>query len=422
MDNPETPPQNTRPRRSIPGLSGYGRLVEPMRSPTMRMLWASTFINQMGQGMQQVILGWLIFDITGSSGMVGAIFAARSAPNLVVGLAAGPLTDRFDRRRVMQLSIWGMMLACLALAVLLLGDGLEVWHLLALTFGLGALQAFAMTARQVYVFDLAGASGAVGGIAAINLAQRLSQMVGALAAGSLIAWQGAEAGFLFMAVTYGVGGASIFLLRQQGVSAPEERETILENIRNYIRALRSNRVMVSLMISTAAAEVLGFSHQAILPVLAKDVLNVGAFGLGVLTSFRAVGATLGVMALAVAGQVRRPGALLLGTLAVFGLGQVLLGQSVAFWMALVCVVLVNFAAAITDVLHQSLLQLSVSNEQRGRAMGSWIVGIGSAPVGQLELGYLAELTSSRVALLVNGIGLAALSLVMTVFLPRLRRL
>jgi predicted MFS family arabinose efflux permease len=114
--------------------------------------------------------------------------------------------------------------------------------------------------------------------------------------------------------------------------------------------------------------------------------------------------------------------LLLATLAFFGLGEILLGQSATFWMALVAVTLVNFMAAITDVLHQSLLQLSVSNEQRGRAMGSWIVGIGSAPVGQLELGYLAELTSSRIALLVNGMGLAALALVMATFMPRLRRL
>ncbi len=410
------PPSPTRRQ------SRYTRLVEPFRSPTMRVLWASTFVNQLGQGMQQVVLGWLVFEMTGSSGMVGAIFAARSAPNLVVGLAAGPITDRMDRRRLMRLAVWGMMLCCLAVAALLFAGKLTVWHLMGFTFLLGTLQAFAMTARQVYVFDLAGASGAVGSIAAINLAQRLAQMVGAMLAGVLIAWLGPAAAFLFMGVSYASGGGIIYLLRQIGAYAPTQRETIGENILNYWRALRSNRVMLSLMISTAAAEMLGFSHQAILPVLAREVLDVGPLGLGVLTTFRGIGATAGVTALAIAGQVKRPGVILLVTLALFGLGQVLLGQSVALWMALAAVTLVNFMAAITDILHQSLLQLSVSNEQRGRAMGSWIVGIGSAPVGQLELGYLAELTSSRIALLVNGLGLSALALVMAVFLPRLRRL
>jgi predicted MFS family arabinose efflux permease len=131
---------------------------------------------------------------------------------------------------------------------------------------------------------------------------------------------------------------------------------------------------------------------------------------------------LGVALVAALGQISRRGLFLLVAVVFFGLGQVLLGQSVNFWMALTFVTLVNVMAAITDVLHQGLLQLSVSNEQRGRAMGSWIVGIGTAPVGQLQIGYLAEVTSSRVALLVNGVGLAALAVIMGVLMPRLRRL
>ena len=100
----------------------------------------------------------------------------------------------------------------------------------------------------------------------------------------------------------------------------------------------------------------------------------------------------------------------------------MLGQAVTLWIALVFVMLVNLMAAITDVLHQSLLQLSVPNQQRGRAMGSWIVGIGTAPVGQLEVGFLAEVTNARIALLVNGVALAILAVTMGLTLPRLRRL
>jgi len=101
---------------------------------------------------------------------------------------------------------------------------------------------------------------------------------------------------------------------------------------------------------------------------------------------------------------------------------VLLGQAFSFWVALLFVAFANAMASIADVLHQSLLQLSVSNEQRGRAMGSWIVGIGTAPVGHLQIGYLAEATNARIALLVNGVTLAVLALTLGVLLPRLRRL
>jgi MFS family permease len=322
----------------------------------------------------------------------------------------------------MQLSVWGMMLAALAVAFLLLTNQLTVWQLMLITFLLGTLQAFCMTARQVYVYDVVGASGAVNGIALISLAQRVGQVLGALLAGALIQWQGSGVCFLAMGLSYAFGALTLYALRHAGESAPLRREPMLENILNYLRALRSNRVMLSLMISTAAAETLGFSHQVIIPILAIEVLHVGAVGLSVLTAFRFVGGALGVVTLAVMGQVRRRGILLLAALVLFGVGQVWLGQSINFLMALVLVILVNAMAAITDVLHQSLIQLSVSNEQRGRAMGSWIVGIGTAPVGQLQIGYLSELTNARIALLVNGVSLAVLALVMGVVMPRLRRL
>ena len=407
-----------------PGTSAsrYSRMVEALKFPDIRVLWVSTFANQFGQGMQQVALGWLVLEMTGSVGLVGAVFAVRSAPNLIVGLVAGSITDRLDRRTLMRASVWGLMLASLAIAVLLFTNQLTIWTLMLLTLVLGALHAFDMTSRQVYVYDVVGASGAVSGIALISLAQRVGQVFGALLAGGLLQWQGPGFSFLAMSIGYSCGALILYLLRHAGESAPLDRESMVENIVNYFRALRSNRVMLSLMISTAGVEVLGFSHQVMLPILALNVLEVGAGGLGVLTAFRFVGGTLGVALVAALGQISRRGLFLLVAVVFFGLGQVLLGQSVNFWMALTFVTLVNVMAAITDVLHQGLLQLSVSNEQRGRAMGSWIVGIGTAPVGQLQIGYLAEVTSSRVALLVNGVGLAALAVIMGVLMPRLRRL
>ena len=387
-----------------------------------RVLWLSTTSHQLGQGMQQVLLGWLVFEMTASGGMVGAIYAARSAPNLLVGLAAGPIADRVDRRTMLRASVWGMGTVALAMALLLATDRLLVWHLAIGAVLLGTLQAFYTISRQVYVYDVVGSAGAINGIAMINLAQRVGQVMGSLAAGGLIAWQGPAVSALVMGVGYIFGALILYGLRQAGESAPPNREPLKENLTNYFRALRNNRVMLSLMISTAAAEMLGFSHQVMLPILAKEILQVGPVGLGILTAFRFVGGAVGVLVLTLMGEVRHRGTVLLVALALFGVGEVLLGQAPNYVMAVVFVTLINSMASVTDVLHQSLLQLSVSNEQRGRAMGSWIVGIGTAPVGQLEVGYLAELTNARVALLVNGLALVTLALIMAVVMPRLRRL
>jgi len=176
------------------------------------------------------------------------------------------------------------------------------------------------------------------------------------------------------------------------------------------------------MVSTAVAELFGFSHQVMLPILAREVLQVGASGLGVLTACRFLGGVLGASGLTILSTRHRRGRILLVVLPLFGAGQVLLAFAPTFWFAAVCVIFINVMAAATDVLHQTLLQVSVANEQRGRAMGSWIIGTGIAPVGHLEVGTLASLTSAHLALLVNGLALMMLTLGMAVGIPRLWRL
>lgn len=398
------------------------RMGMALRYPDFRVLWLSTVSNQLGWGMQQVLLGWLVFEMTGNAGMVGAIFAARSAPNLVVGLVAGSITDRFDRRMIMRISCAAMLFLSLLASWLLYQGMLSIILLLAAAFLLGAAQAFYMTARQVYVYDIVGGHRAINGIALVSLAQWVGGIIGSLATGALIAWQGPAAAFLVMGITYGVGILIMRWLLHAGTSAPIVREPILENLLNYFRALKNNRAMLSLIISTAGAEVLGFSHQVMLPILAKEVLGVGAFGLGLLTAFRFLGSAVGVFTVAAMERFHRKGFLLLCIIGTFGVGEILLGQSPYFWVAVVCVMFINLLASATDILHHTLLQLSVSNEQRGRAMGSWIFGIGMAPVGQLEVGYLAGETNARTALLVNGAALIVLAVVMGITLPRLRRM
>ena len=179
--------------------------------------------------------------------------------------------------------------------------------------------------------------------------------------------------FTVMGCGYAVGGLALLWLREAGESAPLERESVRENIVNYFTQLRSNRTMLILIATTGAGELFGFSHQVMLPVLAKEVLRVGALGLGVLTAFRFLGGTLGVLVMAALGQVRRRGPTLLVVLFLFGVGQVLLSQASVMWTALVFVALINSMASAADILHQGMLQFSVTNQQRGApwARGWW---------------------------------------------------
>ena len=397
-------------------------VFESLSYPDMRILSISSLSNQISQGLQQVILGYMVLMLTDSHIMVGMVYATRSAPNLLVGLLAGSVTDRIDRRLLMSITIWSMAIVSLTMAGLVFVGHLTVWGLIVTTFLLGCLQAFYMTARQVYVYDLVGSTGAVNGIAIISFAQRLGQILGALSGGFLLHWAGPALTFGFMGVCFILGGVSAHYLKLQGESAPSTREGLAENISNYFKALQTNRLMLILIISTALAETFGFSHQVLLPILAQDVLHVGSIGLGVLTAFRFVGGAIGVIGVAAVGDYIGKGKILIGLLVLFGFGQVLMSLSGTIWAAIMFVTLTNVMAASSDVLHQSLLQLSVPNEQRGRAMGSWIVGIGSAPLGQLQIGYISGSLGPQISLVINGSILIISAAIMGVASPKLRKL
>jgi MFS family permease len=223
------------------GIRRRARLALMRRATDMPVLWVATVVFHLGLGMQQVILGWVVLALTHSEAMVGTVFAVRSAPNLVVGFAAGTLTDRYDRRSLMRLAAFGMAGVSFVIAWLAYTEQLRVWPLLLGTGVLGVWQALEMTARQAYVVDTLGVPRVVQGIALISLAQRCGGVIGALVAGVALAWWGAAVTFVIMATSYGTGACVLYALRRQGIAAPTAREPIRQNLLTYPRALRTNQ-------------------------------------------------------------------------------------------------------------------------------------------------------------------------------------
>ncbi|HXH81725.1 MAG TPA: hypothetical protein VNN07_02220, partial [Candidatus Tectomicrobia bacterium] len=186
---------------------------------------------------------------------------------------------------------------------------------------------------------------------------------------------------------------------------------------------RRDRMLLVLMLLTAGAEVLGFAHQTVLPSLARDVLEIGPEGLGALNAARAVGGMLGLAA-ASARAAAGAGALFLGVLTTFGFGVAALGVAphvVGLAGVLVVLTVVNAAGALADLLAQTMLQLAVPAHLRGRAGGAWVVAIGLAPLGQMQIGALASLFGVSVALGASGLALVLLAVVTGLLFPGVKR-
>ena len=399
-----------------------GAWASSLRFRDFRLFWASTFFYSVGTGMEHVAVGWLVFDITGSAFMVGVAAAARMAPLFFLGILSGAMADWLERRLFLLFSALGGVAVAAIMAMLLLSGDPPVWAVVVLVAAGGCVLAFTLTTRNAYTYDIVGPEHALNGLSLNQLAMQVGGIAGALASGALIELVGPGWQYLGVGGSY-LGSALILLvIGRSARTAEPQREPVLRNLVGYIRFLRENRVIMALMCLTSITEVLGFSHMTMLPVFAKEVLHVGPAGLGYLTAVRQAGGLLGLALLANLRDYRRKGLLMFIIATAFGIGLMGFSLSTALVYFIVVLAAVNACAMSVDTLYKTLMQSNVPDEQRGRAMGSWVLSIGVAPVGHLGVGGLATALGAQGALLVNGAMLAGVSLAAAIGLPKIRRL
>ncbi len=399
-----------------------GAWASSLRFRDFRLFWASTFFYSVGTGMEHVAVGWLVFDITGSAFMVGVAAAARMAPLFFLGILSGAMADWLERRLFLLFSALGGVAVAAIMAMLLLSGDPPVWAVVVLVAAGGCVLAFTLTTRNAYTYDIVGPEHALNGLSLHQMAMQVGGIAGALASGALIELVGPGWQYLGVGGSY-LGSALILLvIGRSARTAEPQREPVLRNLVGYIRFLRENRVIMALMCLTSITEVLGFSHMTMLPVFAKEVLHVGPAGLGYLTAVRQAGGLLGLALLANLRDYRRKGLLMFIIATAFGIGLMGFSLSTALVYFIVVLAAVNACAMSVDTLYKTLMQSNVPDEQRGRAMGSWVLSIGVAPVGHLGVGGLATALGAQGALLVNGAMLAGVSLAAAIGLPKIRRL
>ena len=384
-------------------------------------------LNSVGMMGEVVVLGWLTLELTNSPLLVGVAMGMRSLPMFFVGVPAGALADRFSRHRLLLLTGVGQALTTATLGVLSLLGVIDLAYVLVLTLVAGVLRGIEHAARQSYTHDVVGAVALVKGLAVLGVAMRIGWLLGSLGAGATIARFGSGAAYLAVAAGYLGGAAALFLVsRPARAGSPPAAGSLWGSVTEFLTAVRTDQALLVLMTLTAGAEMLGFAHQVLLPSLARDVLRAGPEGLGVLNAARSVGGILGLAAAAMArGAAPGSGALFLVVLVAFGVSLIGLGAApylVGFVGVVVVLTVVNAAGALADLLAQSLLQLSVPPHLRGRAGGAWVVAIGLAPLGQLQIGALASVFGVSAALGASGLALVTLAATAALLFPRLRRL
>ncbi|MDP7547302.1 MAG: MFS transporter [Alphaproteobacteria bacterium] len=387
-----------------------------------RNLWAGAAFNQQGMSGEQVVLGLLVYQFTHSTAWVGVMLAVYFLPFFVFGIVSGAIADRLDRRSLLR-RVEALIAINMVIFAFVLAMNLAVlWVIIVFTLISGGLRALHQPARLSYAYDIVGGDKVVSGLGLLNLGSRTGQLIGALAAGAVMDRYGGSAAFLILASGHGLAFMFFLRLRAAGKAAATGHVPMRQNIREGVLELRANRLLLMLVAVTASVEIFGFSFATALPELATTRLNLGADGLGMMHAARAVGGMIAGLGLTFMGALQRRGLSYIGVIFTFGASLMLLSADSPLMATLAAVAIVAGAAAASDILTQSMMQLAVPNALRGRAMGVWVLAIGFGPLGHLEMGGLAEMLGPGSALFANGAALVVVGIIVAIAVPRLRQL
>ena len=396
--------------------------LEPLRYADFRVLTMVSALGSVGMMAGQVALGWYVLQLTDSTFMVGVVVALRLLPNLFFGIPAGAVADTMDRRRLIQVLNLLMAVPMGLIGLLIAAGYTELWALFGLVFIGGALLPFSQTALTSLAFDITGRAGVVYGLSLIRVAMSIGSLVGSIAIGSVMQRLGADMAFIVLAGTYVAAALAALLIKSRGQAAPTiSAGSTRESLAGFAKEIRINRSLLALTVSTSVLEVLGFSHMVLLPSIVRDVLNMGPEGFGLISGLRNIGGLAAMLFIVAVGDRLPKGLVYQVSILLFG--GLLVALAVASHPALVVAILMGVSAmmAVGDLLSQSLIQLVVPNDLRGRAMGSWMLAIGTGPVGNLQIGAVASAAGIGLALSLNGLGLVVLSICLLAAVPDMRR-
>jgi MFS family permease len=384
-----------------------------LRYRDFRLLWIGQLFTIAGNQMQFIAVNWHVYTLLSGETValplfgrqvelgvealgLGVLGLVRILPVILFGMVGGVLADIHDRRRLILSSQAAAALFAGALAAVTLSGGVAIWLLYALTAAISATGAFETPAQQALLPQLVPRAHFTN---AVSLNQLLSQLggIGAPAlAGLLVARFPIGLVYALNAVSFLVVLGTVGLMRYRAEAQEESlvsaRPTLsAESVAEGLRFVRRTPIIWATMLLDFLATFFS-SARTMLPLVAGELLGLGAEGYGLLATAQPAGSLLAGLALSLRREIRRQGPVLLWSVAVYGLATALFGLSTAFWLSYALFGLTGAADTVSTVIRQTLRQMLTPDHLRGRMVGvNMIFFMGGPQLGELEAGLVAAL-------------------------------
>ena len=376
-----------------------------------------------GQWIQQVTLGWLLYELTGSSVLLGVLNGFRTVPFLISSPIAGVAADRMDRRKLLLSSEYVLVGTALAMGALVASGGLQVWHLFLFTLITGSAWSFSEPVRHTLVPNLVPKEELMNAVALHSAGFNLMKVVGPTLGGFLIALFGPAGNFFVQGAAYASVVLTLYLMAVPPTPPQALRASVAANLKEGLAYIWSTPAVLVLLVVDMVPRVFAVPYQTLMPIFQKDVLGVGPEGLGMLLAAPGLGAVLAMLLLATfADRVKRKELLLPTALILLGVFLVLFSRMTSFSLALLVLVGVGGCQIAFMATTNSLLQMTIPDRLRGRVMSIYMLDRGFIPVGSLFAGVTAHFVGAPATVSLMGSVVILLALLVAWRVPLLRKL
>ncbi len=415
------PPSIPPPAQPDPGQDLYrptsrlGRLFVALTNRDFRYIWAFYILNYLGMTMEMLSMGWMVLEITDSAFWVGVVAGLRGAGQVLFGIVAGVIVDRFNRRMILIVVQLLRAVIYLLLAVLLIANTIELWHIMVSTLLLGMLMATVLPSGEALIYDTVGPRRILNAVAITHGAFSIARIPGSILAGYLI--DEAGLGYCYVAMTIVMLFAPIpILFVKTRYQRSSTSGSIWKNAREGLAYASRSPAIRTLLLFSSVVELFGFSYFVMLPVVAREVLDVGASGLGYLSAAGSIGGLLAMVVMASLSETRSKGLVLAFTGAAAGVSLIFFGLSSWYVVSLILSVLVGLFLTSYDATMGATLQLLSIDRMRGRILGLYSLTFGFTPLGGFVSGIIATITTAGIAVSAGGaVILASVSVMLATY-------
>lgn len=385
-----------------------------------RLLWFSQVIYSAVTQMRKVAIAWQVFELTHDPIALGLISLFRILPLFVFSLFGGLLADLHERRKVLVISAGVMLLLALLLAVLTSIGLASVPLIYAVIALIGITSAFEDPAMQSLVANVVPRRHVANAFSLNSIFGDVASVVGAGAGGLIIAGFGVGAVYALSVALLLLVMGSVFLMKPVPPARLEHDTISVRSILDGARYVRRTPVLLGAMLMDFFATFFA-SANALLPIIASDILHVGAEGYGILSAAPSIGSIIAGALMSVRSQVRWPGRVMLAAVAVYGLATILFGISGLFWVSFVFYGFTGAGDTVSTILRQTIRQLSTPDNLRGRMMSiNTLFATGGPQLGEMEAGIVASLLGAPFAVVSGGIGCLLAVILIAKLAPALR--